>query len=265
MSSIHPITGQQSALTESTALESASASAPDGIRDPKQRILLAAGPIFAEHGFRNATVREICDRAGVNVASIHYHFGDKGGLYHETVMLARKLCAIQNPDLDWSDPSAIGSNVDHAARLRVFVIFILRRMVVNATAPWQVQLLLHEIQNPSKTSEHLAREYFRPFMEALVGLVNDIAEVQLPRDVAYKLAISVVGQCMIYRFAPQVMQMTMGSLFQSDIDDSARQKPAGEKDELESLADLITDFSIGGIRRAACARSHSSNNSHTID
>ena len=49
----------------------------------RNRILEAAGPVFATKGFRGSTVREICDAAKVNVASINYHFGDKSHLYVE--------------------------------------------------------------------------------------------------------------------------------------------------------------------------------------
>ena len=57
----------------------------------KKKILLAAGPIFAQKGFRGATVREICDSANVNLASINYYFGDKQQLYIDTVFLARQM------------------------------------------------------------------------------------------------------------------------------------------------------------------------------
>lgn len=47
----------------------------------RERVLGAALDVFAEKGFRQGTVREICSRAGVNSAAVNYHFQSKEGLY----------------------------------------------------------------------------------------------------------------------------------------------------------------------------------------
>lgn len=49
--------------------------------ETRREILRAAGEAFAAAGFAGATTRAIATRAGVNVATLHYHFGSKEGLY----------------------------------------------------------------------------------------------------------------------------------------------------------------------------------------
>ncbi len=49
--------------------------------DTRRRLLEAATSVFAEQGFHKAATRTIAQRAGTNIALIHYHFGDKAGLY----------------------------------------------------------------------------------------------------------------------------------------------------------------------------------------
>src|SRR5258705_8518020 len=47
----------------------------------REKILSAAGEVFAEQGFEGATIRAITERAGVNVAAVNYHFRDKAELF----------------------------------------------------------------------------------------------------------------------------------------------------------------------------------------
>ena len=47
----------------------------------RRAILDAAVESFAASGFTGATTRQVAARAGVNVATLHYHFGSKEKLY----------------------------------------------------------------------------------------------------------------------------------------------------------------------------------------
>ena len=51
--------------------------------DTRERILDAAETLFVEHGFEATSMRMITGRAGVNLASVNYHFGSKEALIQE--------------------------------------------------------------------------------------------------------------------------------------------------------------------------------------
>jgi AcrR family transcriptional regulator len=55
----------------------------------RERLLGAAGALFARRGYAAVSIREIARAAGVTSAMVHYYFGDKRALYHE--MLERAL------------------------------------------------------------------------------------------------------------------------------------------------------------------------------
>ncbi len=49
------------------------------------KILYAAGELFSIHGFHGVSLRQLTRSAGVNLAAVNYHFGDKKSLYHAVV------------------------------------------------------------------------------------------------------------------------------------------------------------------------------------
>ena len=58
-------------------------------KDPesmKARILAAARGVFGEYGFHGTTTRMIAKKVGIDISTLHYHWGDKKDLY-EAVLL----------------------------------------------------------------------------------------------------------------------------------------------------------------------------------
>lgn len=65
--------------------------------DTKQRILASADRLFAEQGYTQTSLRQITNNAGVNVASVNYHFGDKRQLIQ---MLFKQYLDVLIPAVD---------------------------------------------------------------------------------------------------------------------------------------------------------------------
>lgn len=64
--------------------------------DTRDRILDAGIACFAARGFKGATTRTLAAAAGVNIATLAYHFGDKQGLYRAAIdRLYERLLDLQ--------------------------------------------------------------------------------------------------------------------------------------------------------------------------
>ncbi len=171
--------------------------------DPRDRILNAAGPVFAEKGFQAATVRDICHEAGVNVAGVNYYFGDKERLYIETVKRARQIRGQQVPMPDWPP----GTPTEE--KLRQFIFTMLKRMLGVTAAPWQPRLMMREILSPTAACKELVQEYFRPDFNLLLGILDEVLPPDTPLHKRQQIGFSIVGQCVFYRMAGEVVALLL--------------------------------------------------------
>lgn len=58
-------------------------------KDPesmKARILAAARGVFGEYGFHGTTTRMIAKKVGIDISTLHYHWGDKKDLYEAVIL-----------------------------------------------------------------------------------------------------------------------------------------------------------------------------------
>ncbi len=58
-------------------------------RDPesmKARILTAARRMFGEYGFHGTTTRMIATKVGIDISTLHYHWGNKKDLYEAVIL-----------------------------------------------------------------------------------------------------------------------------------------------------------------------------------
>ncbi len=62
-------------------------------RTTAERILLVASRLFAEKGFANVSVRDLCRETGTTAPAIYYYFGSKKGLFDA---VARKQISMND-------------------------------------------------------------------------------------------------------------------------------------------------------------------------
>jgi AcrR family transcriptional regulator len=167
--------------------------------DAKRRLLDAAGPVFARHGFDRATVRQICREAGVNIAAVGYHFGDKFGLYREVIRAIRSRCQTAH-----LTPPPVG--LCPRDQLYFHVKLMLRQMLSGDDSGWEAQLMMREMNHPTAVFTEMVEESFRPGFLRLTSVIGQLAPEGTPIDMIEKLALSVVGQCLYYRVGGGVVR-----------------------------------------------------------
>ncbi len=193
----------------------------------RQRVIEAAGEVFAKKGFEGATVREICQLGKANLAAINYHFGDKHRLYVEAVKRAHMRRAEQFPLPQWA------AGTPPQKKLADFVLTLLQRVIGVTDSQWEGELLMREIGRPSDACRELAQDSIRPHFEALGAILAELAP-GLSAEKRRLVGFSVVGQCLHYRVTAPIIQMLVPS------EEYAKYRP-------ELLADHITDLTLRGI------------------
>ncbi len=200
--------------------------------EPRERILSAAGQEFAERGYEAATVRDICLAAGVNLAAVNYYFGDKQRLYIESVKHAHEQRAGQVPLPEWT------AGTPPQRKLRDFVGNLLERMLGFGQPPWQVRLMMREVLHPTDACRELVEDYVRPRFTLLVSILDELVDGRLSQTELRRVALSIIGQCFVYRAAGDVVAMLV------------------PREELEShhslapLADHVTGYALAALGEA---------------
>jgi AcrR family transcriptional regulator len=199
--------------------------------ETRRQLLEAAGAVFAGAGFRDATVREICRRAGANVAAVNYHFGDKETLYLEVLRYAHGKALEKYPPL-----LNVSADAPPEKKLRAFVHSLLLRIFDKGPTAWHGKIMLREMIEPSAALDSLVEERMRPMAGQLWQIVADILD-RPPNDERVRLcSMSVVSQCVFFHHCHPVVSR----LFPKDLPQDA----AG----IERLADHITRFSLAAMK-----------------
>jgi AcrR family transcriptional regulator len=214
--------------------------AHDDSQTTRRRILAGAGELFAARGFRATTMRGIAERAGVNLASAHYHFGSKQALYLEVVraefdkLQARLAARGANP----------GEALDALSREELEQM-LLRRIEILLETVLDVSgihgsIVLREMVDPSAALPMIVKQFIDPQRREMDRIVARLAPELTQAEIEY-CTRSIVGQTFFYRTHRPALLQLMGRA----------RYPRGLTRE---AAEHITEFSRGGLERLAAKR-----------
>lgn len=198
----------------------------------KARLLQAGRQVFARHGLKDATVRDICDLAEANVAAVSYHFGSKEKLYmsvlEDYLMEGERRYPLDQGITPQSSPE------EH---LRAYVRGFLQQTLGDGDAEFERlgKLLMQEIIEPSLLFGELFEKHCRPSHNQLLSIVKRLLP-GLDDVVVSRCASSIIGQCVLFDFAKETMARLTPELVL-------------KASNIENIVDFIFEFSMGGIER----------------
>jgi AcrR family transcriptional regulator len=202
--------------------------------ETRVRLIEAAGEVFARVGFRDASVREICQAAGANIAAVNYHFGGKEQLYREVLAYSFELSQAKFPLLlNQADPPE--------AKLRMFLLTSLNRMLHEGKPAWHGKLMVREMGDPSGSLELVAERYMKPHFGVLLGILRELVGDGVSQERLLLLALSTMGQTTFFKMCSSAMEHVAPNV---PTDEAGRRR----------LADHITMMVVAGageIRRQA--------------
>ena len=193
--------------------------------DVKNRILEAAGEIFADRGFRETTVREICRCAGVNLAAVNYHFGDKERLYLAVIKHYKKI-AVQK----YSPNDLVHAHDPYDVQLSAFIKSFMFHLLGEGHESCFGKLLSREYIEPTSVLDVIIEEEFRPFFNRLNAIIRQLLGKEVSEEKVVLCVMSVLGQCLYFKHSMPVISRLL-------------RKDHHTVEEINEIADHITCFS----------------------
>ena len=206
----------------------------------RERVVAAASTLFAERGFHGTTVRDIAQRARVNLAAGHYHFGSKETLYLEVL---RAQFADVMAELEHRGARLAGRKRPGRAALRDLLrtrVAATLELLLGPPPGLHGTLMMREMCDPSAALPDIVEQFIQPHKRDLEAIVAALLP-RLGREQVERCVFSIVGQVFFYRQMEPALRVMLA-------------RRVLDRAWLLATAAHITDFSLGGMDCIAAQR-----------
>jgi len=194
----------------------------------RDRVLKVACELFANGGFHGTHLREICKRAGTNVAGVCYHFHSKEGLYEAVSMEAGRRLSGQGEGF------AASRHLPPEQKLLKLVESLVKRL--SAGSAWIPKLLARELVDVASRAHNYAGSGLERDFILLQAAMRDLLGTKANSEAIRLHALSVIGECVFYSLAAENSYHPLAQL--------AASSPTRAR-----LAGFLTRRALGALQR----------------
>ncbi|MCK4913070.1 MAG: CerR family C-terminal domain-containing protein [Planctomycetes bacterium] len=166
----------------------------DGV-DRYNVLLKAALEVFAEKGYRNTTVAEICNRAKSNVAAVNYHFGSKDKLY-----LAVWKMAFEEALKVYPLNGGLPDDSSAEQRLRAVVYSLVHRFLDDGRLGRAGQILLREMAESTEAVQQILSDIISPLQRKVGQIIKELLGENASQQQVAFCQLSLINQCIALGF-----------------------------------------------------------------
>jgi len=200
--------------------------------DTRQRLLEAACDVFASKSYRDATIAEICEKAGANIAAVNYYFRDKASLYVEAWRLAFDRSQATHPADGGVPPDAPPED-----RLRGHIRAIMQRIADPRSLEFDI--VHQDMMNPTGLLQDAHRQSIEPIQKEMAALVAELLGPRAEEQHVRLCKLSIMGQCF----------HAMRERHRRRREQAGQKPPFGPAEplDLEAYKEHVVRFSLAGI------------------
>ncbi|MSR39746.1 MAG: TetR/AcrR family transcriptional regulator [Planctomycetes bacterium] len=202
--------------------------------ETRARLLKVAGPLFAQHGFRDTGVKTICDAADCNVAAVNYHFHSKQDFYGAVLAEAHQNAFAMRP----MPRASVGTP---AAALTAWLSWWMESMLHPGRPEWLQTLMAREMAFPTPALDQMVKRSIRPIYNELTAIVRRLLPRGSRLTVVRDCVHSVIGQVLVYKHAAPVLHRLSAM-------------PNYQRGGLARLVANVVTFSLAGIAAIAAQK-----------
>ena len=180
-----------------------------------RHIVAQAGALFAERGYADTTSKAICERAGVNMAAVNYHFGSRDGLY--LVLLKEVHREVMSLDFV--------RQIGHSAAPPSEKLYLLIEGLLRATydaKSWHIRLWARELLAPSPLLAQIMQEDTLPKFEVLREVIMELTGLSVDEPELLRSVLSVIGPVLLLLILDRRIETPIQALYSHRVEDMAR-------------------------------------------